>query len=314
MRHRCLAIAVPLLVGVVQPSLADVAVSAAISLPGVQIGINLPAYPRLVPVPGYPVYYAPALAANYFFYDGLYWVYGGDRWYSSDWYAGPWLPVGPESVPLFILRVPVRYYMRPPAYFRAWRAEAPPNWGGHWGPRWEEQHRDWARWDHHPPPPAPLPVYQREYAGSRYPNREQQQRIRSDHYRFEPRDPQSMHVVVEVRRATPRAAPSSERTAPRSGEHVEATRPSAQSGGRQPPRVESRPSVESRQHPPGIDDAHRPQPAEAPRERPPEHAESGQEQLAQRSQAARRPHAQPEHEDERHGRDDKPHAEEAGHD
>ena len=39
------------------------------------IGINVPVYPRLVRVPGYPVYYDPRAQSNYFFYDGLYWVY-----------------------------------------------------------------------------------------------------------------------------------------------------------------------------------------------------------------------------------------------
>ena len=42
----------------------------------VSIGINVPVYPRLVQVPNYPVYYAPGLASNYFFYDGLYWCRG----------------------------------------------------------------------------------------------------------------------------------------------------------------------------------------------------------------------------------------------
>ena len=37
-----------------------------IGLPGVSIGINLPLYPELVPVPGYPVYYAPRLKATRF--------------------------------------------------------------------------------------------------------------------------------------------------------------------------------------------------------------------------------------------------------
>ena len=80
---------------------------------------QLPAYPELVRVPGYPVYYAPQLNSNFFFYDGMYWVYQRDNWYASSWYNGPWGMVGPESVPLFVLRVPVRYYRTPPAYFTA---------------------------------------------------------------------------------------------------------------------------------------------------------------------------------------------------
>jgi len=45
---------------------APAQVSIGIGLPNVSIGINLPLYPELVPVPDYPVYYAPRLDANYF--------------------------------------------------------------------------------------------------------------------------------------------------------------------------------------------------------------------------------------------------------
>ena len=76
-------------------------------------------------MPGYPVYYDPRADSNYFFYDGLYWVYQEDNWYASDWYNGPWQSVAPYDVPVFVLRVPVRYYRQPPAYFRGWRAEHP---------------------------------------------------------------------------------------------------------------------------------------------------------------------------------------------
>ena len=93
-------------------------VSVGIGLPSVSIGINLPVFPELVQVPGYPVYYAPRLGTNFFFYDGLYWVYDGDNWYASSWYNGPWGLVAPVVVPLFVLRIPVRYYRNPPAYFR----------------------------------------------------------------------------------------------------------------------------------------------------------------------------------------------------
>ena len=118
-------------------------VSVGIGFPGVSIGINLPVYPESMPVPGYPVYYAPQVNTNYFFYDGMYWVYQRDNWYASSWYNGPWGLVAPEAVPLFVLRVPVRYYRRPPAYFRGWRSEAPPRWGEHWGNSWEQRHSGW---------------------------------------------------------------------------------------------------------------------------------------------------------------------------
>ena len=70
-----------MLFGSVTSAIAQV--SIGIGLPNVSIGINLPLYPELVPVPGYPVYYAPRMEANYFFYDGLYWVYQQDNWYAS---------------------------------------------------------------------------------------------------------------------------------------------------------------------------------------------------------------------------------------
>ncbi len=126
---------------------ATAQVSIGIGLPGVSIGINLPVYPQLVPVPGYPVYYAPRVESNYFFYDGMYWVYQSDNWYASSWYNGPWGHVAPEVVPLYVLRVPVRYYRRPPPYFHGWKADAPPRWDDHWGKEWKQRRGDWDHWD-----------------------------------------------------------------------------------------------------------------------------------------------------------------------
>ena len=107
------------------------------------IGINLSACPLLAPVPGYPVYYAPQLSANYFFYDGKFWAFAQGGWYTSSWYNGPWDLVDPYYVPLDLLRVPVTFYQRPPAYFRGWRADAPPHWAEYWGDGWSQQRADW---------------------------------------------------------------------------------------------------------------------------------------------------------------------------
>jgi hypothetical protein len=153
----------------------------------VNIGINLPTYPRLVPVPGYPVYYAPAVNSNYFFYDGLYWVFDGDNWYDSRWYNGPWTMVDPFYVPSYVLRVPVRYYRRAPAYFHDWRADAAPRWNEHWGRDWEGRRGDWNRGNREAYR-APLPDYQRRYSGDRYPEAEQQQQVHGQNYRYQPRD------------------------------------------------------------------------------------------------------------------------------
>ncbi|HZV83183.1 MAG TPA: hypothetical protein VFF53_13550 [Geobacteraceae bacterium] len=169
---------------------ASAQVSIGIGLPHVSIGINLPVFPELVPVPGYPVYYAPRVNANYFFYDGMYWVFLDDYWYTSYWYNGPWRVVEPEVLPLFILRIPVRYYRHPPQYFRGWRADAPPRWGQHWGHDWEQHRKGWDTWKRGSTPArAPLPVYQRKYTGDRYPRQvEQQQTLHRQQYRYQPRD------------------------------------------------------------------------------------------------------------------------------
>jgi hypothetical protein len=164
-------------------------VSLGFGVPGISIGINLPLYPELVPVPGYPVYYAPQVDSNYFFYDGMYWVYQRDNWYASSWYNGPWGLIGPEAVPLFVLRVPVRYYRQPPAYFHRWRSDAPPRWDEHWGNTWAQSHRGWDSWSRNAvPASAPLPTYQRQYSGNRYPAAEEQRVLQSQNYRYQPHD------------------------------------------------------------------------------------------------------------------------------
>lgn len=180
-----LCIAVSLLFYPAIPAQAEVSFSV-----GLHLGIQVPVFPRLALIPGYPVYYAPRLDLNYFFYDGLYWVFQDDEWYSSGWYNGPWHRVSPFYVPTFILRIPVFYYRRPPVYFRNWRTDTPPHWNERWGRDWEARRSNWDRWDRRTTPrPAPLPIYQRQYSGPRYPGAtEQQHRIRSDNYRYQPRE------------------------------------------------------------------------------------------------------------------------------
>ncbi len=191
-------------------------VSVGIGFPGVSIGINLPVYPQLVAVPGYPVYYAPQVNSNYFFYDGMYWVYQQDNWYASSWYNGPWALVRPDVVPLFVLRVPVRYYRQPPVYFRGWRSDAPPRWGEHWGNTWEQHHSGWDRWDRGAvPAPAPLPVYQRQYSGSHYPQFEQQQALQSRNYRYQPHEPVvQQHYQAQQRPSAPAPSPQARQPVP----------------------------------------------------------------------------------------------------
>ncbi len=169
---------------------AQVSFGIGYNSPGVSIGINVPSYPNLIRVPGYPVYYSPTMNSNYFFYDGMYWVFQDDNWYASSWYNGPWNTVDQYEVPLFVLRIPVQYYRRPPTYFRGWQRNAAPRWGDHWGRDWEQQRNGWNRWDRRATPaPAPLPRYQSRYQGDRYPSPVERQGIHNEQYRYQPKEP-----------------------------------------------------------------------------------------------------------------------------
>lgn len=172
--------------------------SITIGAPVVHIGVNLPVYPTLQRIPGYPVYYAPSVDSNYFFYDGLYWVYNDDHWYSSSWYNGPWVFVQPVYVPQPLLVIPFRYYRVRPVYWGGWGYDAPPRWGQHWGRDWESHRTGWDRWDRNrAPAAAPLPTYQRSYPRDRYPAPAQQVIIHNEHYTYQARDAQ-----VQQERAT----------------------------------------------------------------------------------------------------------------
>ena len=199
---------------------AQAQIRVDIGFPGINIGINLSSYPRLVRIPGYPVYYDPRANSNYFFYDGLYWVYQADNWYASSWYNGPWQLIEPYDVPLYLLRVPVRYYRHPPTYFRGWRADAAPRWGEHWGGEWEKRRAGWDQWDRRSAPPAaPLPSYQQQYSGNRYPRApEQQGAILAKNYRYQPREAVTQQHFQQVapQQAQQQAAPRDSRSEPHS--------------------------------------------------------------------------------------------------
>jgi hypothetical protein len=189
MRKSLIALLVSM--GVAMTALAEVFVN---------IGINVPTYPVLQRIPNYPVYYAPALRTNYFFYDGLYWVFDGNEWYASAWYNGPWDLVDRFEVPVYLLRVPVRYYRYAPATFRSWRVDAAPRWDVYWGGTWSSRRAGWDRWDvRSAPAAAPLPLYQRQYTGDRYPRVEQQAVIQSRSYRYEPKERVAREVLRERR-------------------------------------------------------------------------------------------------------------------
>jgi hypothetical protein len=290
---RSFLIVLCLLVGSVTSAIAQV--SVGIGLPGVSIGINVGAYPAFVRVPGYPVYYAPRLHSNYFFYDGMYWVYVDDNWYSAYWYNGPWVLVAPEIVPLFVLRIPVRYYGAPPAYFATWGRDAPPRWDQHWGGTWAQHRSGWDRWDRRSAPAAaPLPLYQRQYSGNRYPAAEQQRVILGQSYRYQPRDAAVRQNFQEhVTRSAPAPAERKQQAAPQRSAPAQAVpQPRERAVQREQPAQQRPAPAQAAPQP-----RERPAPAQAapqPRERPApaQAAPQPRERPVQREQPA--PKASPE--------------------
>ncbi len=256
---------------------AEAEVSIGIGLPNLSIGINLPVFPELTPVPGYPVYYAPQVNGNFFFYDGMYWVFQDDNWYASTWYNGPWGFVEPYAVPLYVLRIPVRYYRQPPVYFRGWQSNAPPRWGQHWGRDWEHRRGGWDRWNRSSVPArAPRPTYQRQYSGDRYPRQiEQQHSLRGRSYRYQPRDTVVRQHIQQQGAPAPAQRGRQEAPPVRSQRQMEQQRPSPhQQGAPSDPRSQPpqrggenvQRSNPPQQHAPAVQERRQQQPGAVQRE------------------------------------------------
>jgi hypothetical protein len=179
---RYLFLTVCMLLGMATPVAAHADLD--FNTPGISIGINVPLHPRLVLVPGYPVYYAPNSDLNLFYYNGQYWLFENSNWYASAWTTGPWQLVPPYDVPGYILRIPVRYYENPPTYFFGWNPYEPPLWSEYWGQEWREHRHDWDglhRWAE----PAPLPGFRRFYAGPGIPRIDERPHDFGDHHDFD---------------------------------------------------------------------------------------------------------------------------------
>jgi hypothetical protein len=138
MRQLMIVVGLAVMMAVTGPRLGQAQVS-------VNIGINLPAPPSFVIIPGMPVAYAPALPANYFFYAGHYYVFTNGLWYTGPTFSGPWVVVASAYVPLPLLSVPVRYYKAPPPHWKGWRRGAPPRWDPAWGHEWGKAHKEYEK-------------------------------------------------------------------------------------------------------------------------------------------------------------------------
>jgi hypothetical protein len=141
---RPLALALLLVIALAAPAGAQVRV-------GIDIGIHLPGPPELEVIPGIPVYYAPRAPANVFFYAGRYWILVDRGWHVGPTWSGPWVIVEPVHVPAPILKIPVRYYPRPPGHWHAAHRGGPPPWAPAYGREWREEahERHWREREEH---------------------------------------------------------------------------------------------------------------------------------------------------------------------
>ena len=121
------------------PVLAD-SLSIGVRTDSLRLGINIGATPRVVAIPGTPVYHVPSMPYNYFIYGGHYYLFHEGMWLSAASYNGPWTAIAIERVPRPILGVPVEYYKRPPGH---WKKHGPPPWAqatGHEKKEHEKKH------------------------------------------------------------------------------------------------------------------------------------------------------------------------------
>jgi len=72
--------------------------------------------PRVVIVPGSPVYYAPGVDFNLFVYHRHYYRFHEGAWFIASSHGGPWTHVERARVPQPVLAVPVTYYRIPPGH------------------------------------------------------------------------------------------------------------------------------------------------------------------------------------------------------
>ena len=88
--------------------------------------------PEFMAVQGSPVYYAPNLPDDYFYYGGQFYLFQGGTWYYAPSRRSSWVVVAVRDMPEPILLVPVEYYKKPPGH---WKKKGPPPWAPAWGYR-----------------------------------------------------------------------------------------------------------------------------------------------------------------------------------
>ena len=122
-RMLLLAAAAAMLVAATSATASDVKINIGLGVPP----MVLTAPPQLVVVPGTPVYYAPDVQANLFFYKGRYYTVANGVWAMAPAYTGPWAVIQIGQVPAPVVAVPVEYYKIPPGQLKK---HGPPPWAG----------------------------------------------------------------------------------------------------------------------------------------------------------------------------------------
>jgi hypothetical protein len=92
----------------------------------------------MVSIPGTPVYHAPGVPHNYFYYHWQYFLYHQGAWFVAANCNGPWTVIALEHVPKPILAVPVTYYKVPPGHWK--KSGGPPPWAAAKGPAKKHKH------------------------------------------------------------------------------------------------------------------------------------------------------------------------------
>ena len=118
-----LAAALAILLSGASARASDVKINIGLGVPS----IVLTAPPQLVVVPGTPVYYAPDVSANLFFYQGRYYTVANGVWSRAPAYSGPWAVIQIGHLPAPVVAVPVEYYKIPPGQLKK---HGPPPWAG----------------------------------------------------------------------------------------------------------------------------------------------------------------------------------------
>jgi hypothetical protein len=106
----------------------------------VNVNINIGPPPQMIVVPQTPVYYAPSLPHNFFYYDGRYYTFRDDAWYWSGSVRGPWGWIEIGRVPPPVLRVPIAYYPVRPVSWGKHKRGGPPPWAPAHGYRRKHEH------------------------------------------------------------------------------------------------------------------------------------------------------------------------------